>query len=292
MSDPILYWPLNPSSVSEWPASPGRPKHAGTDFKVPQGTPLRAPMSGRVTRHYNDGLGAQVLDITAPSGFLSRQGHMLTLDAPDDEWINAGEYIGLSGGAPGTTGAGFSTGPHLHWELRRWSAWVGPGWVDPRSLDIRSFAELDSAGKDNIMGKLFGGTATLSAPQVLEPGKREQVKFLDNHSDSPEYGNVTIARGPGEIRACSAEVLLSGTAGDRVALQMVVERKKGDPNARVVSRDRVVIDGYGQAVGKLLANTGLARGELVRVYAQVEKRGKRTTVLDFSWTGDATPAKG
>lgn len=144
---PDIYWPFDPSTVSEWPGT--RPEgwayHVGTDFAVPQGTPLRATMSGTVDIIWNDGLGAWVIDIIAPDGTVARHGHLSAMYPNDGAWVNAGQYIGETGGALGTPGAGLSTGSHLHWELRNSPAWTGPGWYDPRELTIHYFTELDAA---------------------------------------------------------------------------------------------------------------------------------------------------
>ena len=130
-----LFWPFPTSTVSEWPGQRKGSYHVGTDFAVPQGTPLRATVDGIITRHNNDGLGAYVLDIISDDGLLVRNGHLSRMDVNTGQRVKAGDVIGLTGGARGTAGAGNSDGPHLHWELRRDRAWVGGAWVDPRNLN-------------------------------------------------------------------------------------------------------------------------------------------------------------
>ena len=47
-------------------------------------------------------------------------GHMSALNVKIGDFVNRGDVIGLSGGTPGTVGAGpFVTGPHLHFEVRK-----------------------------------------------------------------------------------------------------------------------------------------------------------------------------
>lgn len=130
-----IYWPFPTSKVSEWPGQRNGSYHYGTDFAVAQGTPLRATVDGVITRHNNDGLGAYVLDIMSDDGLLVRNGHLSRMDVNSGQRVKAGDVIGLTGGTPGTPGAGNTRGAHLHWELRRDRKWSGGAWVDPRSLN-------------------------------------------------------------------------------------------------------------------------------------------------------------
>lgn len=130
-----IYWPFPTSTVSEWPGQRQGSYHVGTDFAVPQGTPLRATVDGVITRHNTDGRGAYVLDITTDDGLLVRNGHLSRMDVQTGQRVKAGDVIGLTGGTPGTPGAGYSFGAHLHWELRLDRLWNGGRWIDPRKLN-------------------------------------------------------------------------------------------------------------------------------------------------------------
>lgn len=160
-----IYWPFATTTVSEWPGTrpAGWANHVGTDFAIPQGTPLKATMAGTVDIHWTDGLGAWVIDIINPDGTVVRNGHLSYMAVADGEWVNVGDYIGNTGGALGTAGAGLSTGSHLHWEIRNNTDWGAWGWYDPRYLDIRSFA---------VAGKPVVAAAKHAAP------KRKGKKML------------------------------------------------------------------------------------------------------------------
>lgn len=141
---PTIYWPFSTDTVSEWcgVVNPGVRDgvHMGTDFAVAQGTELRATMDGRIKTYKwdKDGWGIDIID---PSGFRIRNWHMSEIFVTDGQTVTAGEIIGLTGGAKGTTGAGNSTGPHLHWELRTDASFQPPNWIDPRTLPVQTFGQ-------------------------------------------------------------------------------------------------------------------------------------------------------
>jgi murein DD-endopeptidase MepM/ murein hydrolase activator NlpD len=142
-----IYWPFDLARITEWCGTDrgGGVKHMGTDFGVPQGTPLRATISGRITRHNNDGLGAYVLDIVRSDGLLVRNAHLSRMDVNTGDQVVAGQVIGLTGGARGAAGSGNSTGPHLHWELRWDRLWQKGSWVDPRTMGVVQFGAAPAA---------------------------------------------------------------------------------------------------------------------------------------------------
>jgi murein DD-endopeptidase MepM/ murein hydrolase activator NlpD len=149
-----IYWPFDLSTITEWCGTDrgGGVKHMGTDFGVPQGTPLKATISGTITRHNNDGLGAYVLDIVRSDGLLVRNAHLSRMDVNTGDQVTAGQVIGLTGGARGALGSGNSTGPHLHWELRWDRLWQFGAWVDPRTMGVVPFGAAPAAAPSGGAG--------------------------------------------------------------------------------------------------------------------------------------------
>ncbi len=93
-------------------------EHAGVDIAVPQGTAIQAAAPGFVARVYKgQDYGYYILIIHA-NGFATLYAHMSRIDVELDQYVARGQIVGLSGGRPGTVGAGFSTGPHTHFEVR------------------------------------------------------------------------------------------------------------------------------------------------------------------------------
>lgn len=94
--------------------------HAGIDFRSEVGAPVRATGTGRViTAGYNSGYGNMV-EIDHGQGITSRYGHMSRITVSEGETIAAGQKIGEAGST------GRSTGPHLHYEVRRNGTAVDP----------------------------------------------------------------------------------------------------------------------------------------------------------------------
>jgi murein DD-endopeptidase MepM/ murein hydrolase activator NlpD len=94
-----------------WTAPRG---HAGLDIAAPWGAPVRAAAGGQVivATHAGGPYGVQVI-LDHGSGLRTVYGHLSALHVAPGERVERGELIGLVGNT------GFSTGPHLHFELRQ-----------------------------------------------------------------------------------------------------------------------------------------------------------------------------
>lgn len=87
--------------------------HAGMDFSAPVGMPIRATGTGVViTAGWNGGYGRMV-EIRHVGGYTSRYAHMSQILVKEGDKIERGTIVGKSGNS------GRSTGPHLHYEVRR-----------------------------------------------------------------------------------------------------------------------------------------------------------------------------
>lgn len=108
-------WRSNPAHGGAWL------KHYGQDMAVPQGTPIYAVCTGVVVQQVNAVLwGGQQTWINcggSPAVMVGTM-HMSGFKVQVGQHVNQGEQIGLSGGTPGTEGAGGSTGAHLHLQIQ------------------------------------------------------------------------------------------------------------------------------------------------------------------------------
>lgn len=92
---------------------PSGAPHSGTDFGVPEGTPVRVSKSGTVIkrRELTTSYG-KYLFVDHGGGLVTIYAHNSELLVNEGDTVKAGQIIAKSG----TTGN--STGPHCHWELR------------------------------------------------------------------------------------------------------------------------------------------------------------------------------
>jgi hypothetical protein len=93
-------------------------KHTGWDFAVPAGSPVYASLSGKVVRTTPmDPFGwGNVIEIQSAGGFQEYYAHLSGFAVKPGETVFAGQEIGVSGNT--WSPPGYSTGPHLHFEIR------------------------------------------------------------------------------------------------------------------------------------------------------------------------------
>ena len=87
--------------------------HQGIDIAAPIGTPILAAASGVVEyATWHDGGYGNMIDIRHADGTITRYAHMNALYVKEGQTVSQGQTIGEMGST------GFSTGPHLHFEIR------------------------------------------------------------------------------------------------------------------------------------------------------------------------------
>ncbi|MFA5420726.1 MAG: peptidoglycan DD-metalloendopeptidase family protein [Patescibacteria group bacterium] len=126
-SDSGFSWPVTKNVITSTFHDPSYPfrrsigEHSGIDIRSAQGNTLMAAASGYVARVKFDGTTAySYIMIIHGDGYSTVYGHVSAVTVKEDQYVTQGQVIGRTGGAPRTVGAGaFSTGPHLHFEIRK-----------------------------------------------------------------------------------------------------------------------------------------------------------------------------
>ncbi len=89
--------------------------HDGVDIKAPWGTPVRATAEGKVIfAGWRAGYGKTVI-IRHAYGFRTLYAHLSRIKVRAGRWVKSGQVIGYVGST------GKSTGPHVHYEVWRYS---------------------------------------------------------------------------------------------------------------------------------------------------------------------------
>lgn len=96
-----------------------RPHH-GTDFGAKRGTPLLAVNSGKVIFSGWMGGYGKVVKIKHGGGYVSLYAHQSRIRAKKGQKVKKGQVIGYVGST------GRSTGPHLHFGLKKNGRWINP----------------------------------------------------------------------------------------------------------------------------------------------------------------------
>lgn len=86
--------------------------HYGLDIAAPTGTPIFSSMAGTVTYANRMGRYGLLIEVDHGDGVVTRYGHCDAIMVRPGEYVSKGEMIGEVGNT------GFSTGSHLHFEVR------------------------------------------------------------------------------------------------------------------------------------------------------------------------------
>lgn len=101
--------------------------HNAIDVPAYQGTAISAPAEGVVYMAKDNGYGYSYIILSHACGFTTTYGHISEILVEPGQYVEPGTIIGLSGGMPGTPGAGYmTTGPHLHMEMRLNGMYIDP----------------------------------------------------------------------------------------------------------------------------------------------------------------------
>ncbi len=123
-----LGWPVAVTAIGsgfgarEHPVLGGPRPHRGVDLPAPSGTPVRAAADGTIRFHGRNGSYGRFIRLDHGFGLETAYGHLrgYAKDLHRGTRVRRGEVIGYVGSS------GRSSGPHLHYEVRRNGRAVDP----------------------------------------------------------------------------------------------------------------------------------------------------------------------
>jgi murein DD-endopeptidase MepM/ murein hydrolase activator NlpD len=112
MQMPLRAAITSPFGFRRHPIFGGRKFHTGIDLAGPNHSPIKAADSGTVI--YSGGYGGygRVVIVSHGKGMATLYAHMSKIAVSTGTNVSKGEVVGYEGST------GFSTGPHLHFEVR------------------------------------------------------------------------------------------------------------------------------------------------------------------------------
>ena len=119
-------WPVSGKLSSPFGTRNGR-AHQGIDIAVPTGTRVCAAAAGTVQFAGEKGGYGLCVDVVHAGGYVTRYAHNSELCVRTGQSVAAGEPLALSGST------GNSTGPHVHFEIRRGQQLFDPLLLLPSS---------------------------------------------------------------------------------------------------------------------------------------------------------------
>src|SRR5690625_3773929 len=233
-----LVLPVRGRFTSGFGASRGRYPHAGVDWAVPVGTPVRAALAGTALGYQPPGRTGRYVFLAHPGNRNTYYGHLSRPLVSAGDQVAKGQVIGLSGNT------GNSTGPHLHFET-----WTGGKPVDPMKYmgglpasasgggGFDPLAPLRAIG-DKIGGwfsdKFPNGGAIVDLAKDSATGAfnkvidwvRSKIPFLGDPGDGSGANATGVASGPVRKQVQSVAAGFGwGSGAEWDALSQIIQRE-------------------------------------------------------------------
>lgn len=143
-----------------------RKRHNGVDYGAPTGTPVWSVAKGRVTHAGWAGASGKLVVIAHSNGYVTVYAHLSRIHVGKGQWVGQRQVIGRVG----TTGR--STGPHLHFGMKK-----NGRYVDPLRQKFPKGAPLKPALRKPFLARvarelpfLRGEVELPDQPEWLSPG--------------------------------------------------------------------------------------------------------------------------
>ena len=118
--------PTGSYSVSGWYfGDPRNPGHIGLDYRCSLGDPIYAADNGVVTYAGWSGGYGNLVKVSHGNGYVTYYAHFSAFGVGCGEPVYQGQIVGYCGST------GWSTGPHLHYEIRKNGVPQNPQLFEP-----------------------------------------------------------------------------------------------------------------------------------------------------------------
>lgn len=153
-----LAWPVSPAlGISAYYKDAAYEKalglvHNAIDIRITQASQVKAAADGVVTKAADNNYSYSYIIIAHPNKTMTLYGHMSEIYVSEGQIVRQGQTIGLSGGIPGTKGAGWlTTGAHLHFEVFKNFRHADP--LDYLALEYLPLANLPEKYLNRLTGE-------------------------------------------------------------------------------------------------------------------------------------------
>ena len=131
--------------------------HKGIDLAVPSGTPVRSLGDGRVIfAQENDDPNSRCggnLQISYGEGLSSQFCHLRKINVRVGQRVSKGEVVGETGGGENDRFKGTSTGPHLHFAIKRNQVYQDPeNFFDAETGKYLGYESIWDSAREEIRG--------------------------------------------------------------------------------------------------------------------------------------------
>lgn len=151
LADTPVLIPVFGTITSPFGVRRGKGTHTGIDIAAPTGTPIAAPADGVVIKAGTAPSYGKVIIIDHGNGYTTRYGHLSEFNCYPGDRVTKGDIIGYVGST------GYSTGPHLHYEVRINGIPVDPIRYMKQDLPVGEQKEMSEESVEGIDESMVTG---------------------------------------------------------------------------------------------------------------------------------------
>jgi murein DD-endopeptidase MepM/ murein hydrolase activator NlpD len=122
---PLRGWESSPYGTRQDPFTGQVSRHFGVDIAAPMGAAVRSATDGVVRVATYDSVLGNYVEVRAQLGYSYVYGHMSKILVQPGTFVGTGRVLGLVGDT------GYATGPHLHFEVRKYGVPQNPKYYLP-----------------------------------------------------------------------------------------------------------------------------------------------------------------